>query len=96
MLGLGLRFNFKYYKICLIYYLNNYKDSHELKRCLLLGRKALENLDSILKSRNITLPTMVYTVKTMVFPVIMHGYENWTIKKAEELMLLNCDIGEDS
>jgi len=63
---------------------------------LLLGRKALENLDSILKSRNITLPTMVYTVKTMVFPVIMHGYESWTIRKAEELMLLNCDIGEDS
>ena len=70
--------------------------SHELKRRLLLGRKALDNLDSILKSRNITFPTMVYTVKAMVFPVIMHGYKSWTIKKAKELMLLNCDIGEDS
>ena len=62
-LGLGLRFNFKYYKICLIYYLNNYKDSHELKRRLLLGRKAMANLDSILKFWDITLPTEVCIVK---------------------------------
>ena len=56
--------------------------SHEIKRCLLLGRKAMTNLDSILKSRDITLPTRVHTVKAMVFPV-MYGRENWTIKKAE-------------
>ena len=57
--------------------------SHEIKRCLLLGRKAMINLDSVLKSRDITLPTKVHLVKTMVFPVVMYGYENWTIKKAE-------------
>ena len=57
--------------------------SHKIKRCLLLGRKALENLDSILKSRNITLPTMVYIVKAMVFLLVMYGYDIWTIKKAE-------------
>ena len=57
--------------------------SHEIKRCLLLGRKAITNLDSILKSRDITLPTKVHLVKTMVFPVVMHGYKNWTIKKSE-------------
>ena len=57
--------------------------SHEIKRCLLLGRKARTNLDSILKSRDITLPTKVYLVKAMVFPVVMYGYESWTIKKAE-------------
>ena len=57
--------------------------SHEIKRCLLLGRKALTNLDSMLKSRDITLPTKVCLVKDMVFPVIMYGYESWTIKKAE-------------
>ena len=57
--------------------------SHEIKRCLLLGRKAMTNLDSILKSRDITLPTKVYLVKAMVFPVVMHGCENWTIKKTE-------------
>ena len=56
--------------------------SHEIKRCLLLGRKAMTNLDSILKSRDITLPTKVRLVKAMVFPVIMYGYESWTIKKA--------------
>ena len=55
----------------------------KLKRCLLLGRKAMTNLDSILKSRDITLPTMVYLVKAMVFPVIIYGCESWTIKKAE-------------
>ena len=57
--------------------------SYEIKRCLLLGRKVMTNLDSILKSRDITLPQMVHLVKAMVFPVIMYGCENWTIKKAE-------------
>ena len=57
--------------------------SHEIKRCLLLGRKVMTNLDSILKSTDITLPTKVHLVKAMVFPVVMHGYESWTIKKAE-------------
>ena len=57
--------------------------SHEIKRCLLLGRKAMTNLDSILKSRDITLPTKVCVVKAMVFPVVMYGCESWTIKKAE-------------
>ena len=57
--------------------------SHEIKRLLLLGRKAMTNLDSILKSRDITLPTKVHLVKAMVFPVVMYGWESWTIKKAE-------------
>ena len=57
--------------------------SHEIKRCLLLGRKAMTNLDSILQSRDITLPTKVHLVKPMVFPVVMYGCESWTIKKAE-------------
>ena len=57
--------------------------SHEIKRCLLLGRKTMTNLDSILKSRNITLPTKVHIVKAMVFSVVMYGCESWTIKKAE-------------
>ena len=57
--------------------------SHEIKRCLLLGRKVMTNLDSILKSRDITLPTKVHLVKAVVFQVIMYGCENWTIKKAE-------------
>jgi len=57
--------------------------SHEIKRCLLLGRKVMTNLDSILKSRDITLPTKVHLVKPMVFPVVMYGCESWTIKKAE-------------
>ena len=57
--------------------------SHEIKRCLLLGRKAMTNLDSILKSRDITLPTKVHLVKAMVFPVVMYGFESWTTKKAE-------------
>ena len=57
--------------------------SHEIKRCVLLGRKAMTNLDSIFKSRNITLPTEVHIVKAMVFTVVMCGCENWTIKKAE-------------
>ena len=57
--------------------------SHEIKRCLLLGRKAMKNLDSILKSRDITLPTKVHLVKDMDLPVVMYGCESWTIKKAE-------------
>ena len=57
--------------------------SHEIKKCLLLGRKVMTNLDSILKSRDITLPTKVRLVKAMVFPVVMYGRESWTIKKAE-------------
>ena len=57
--------------------------SHEIKRCLLLGRKAVTNLDSILKSRDITLLTKVHLVKSMVFPVVMYGCESWTMKKAE-------------
>ena len=57
--------------------------SHEIKRCLLLGRKAMTNLDSILKSRGITLPAKVRLVKAMVFPVVMYGCESWTVKKAE-------------
>ena len=57
--------------------------SHEMKRCLLLGRKAMTNLDSVFKSRDITLPTKVHLVKAMVFPVVMYGCESWTVKKAE-------------
>ena len=57
--------------------------SHEIKRCLLLGRKVMTNLDSILKSRDITLPTKVHLVKAMVFPVVMYGCDSWTVKKAE-------------
>jgi len=57
--------------------------SHEIKRCLLLGRKAMTNLESILKNRDITLPTKVYLVKAMIFPVVMYGCESWTTKKAE-------------
>ena len=70
--------------------------SHEIKRCLLLGRKVITNLDSILKSRDITLPTKVRLVKAMVFPVVVYGCESWTVKKAEKLILLNCGVGEDS
>ena len=72
--------------------------SHEIKRWLLLGRKVMTNLDSILKSRNITLSTKVRLVKAMVFPGVMYGCESWTVKKAEhkELMLLNGGVGEDS
>ena len=70
--------------------------SHEIKRCLLLGRKAMTNLDSLLQSRDITLPTKVCIVKAMVFTVVMYGCESWTIKSTEELMLLNCGVEEDS
>ena len=70
---------------------------HEIKRCLLLERKAMTNLDSILKSRDITLLTKVHIVKAMVFPVVMYGCESWTIKlNTKELMLLNYGVGEDS
>ena len=68
--------------------------SHEIKRCLLLGRKVMTNIDSILKSRDITLPTKICLVKA-VFPVVMYGRESWAIKlSAEELMLLNCGTGD--
>ena len=71
--------------------------SHKIKRCLLLGRKVMTNLDTILKSRDITLPKKVHLVKALVFPVVMYGCESWTIKvSTEELMLLNCGVGEDS
>ena len=72
--------------------------SYEIKRRLLLGKKAMTNLDSILKSRDITLPTKVHLVKAMVFPLVAYGYESWSIKKlsAEELMLLNCGVEKDS
>ena len=72
--------------------------SHEIKRRLLLGRKVMTNLNSIFKSRDITVPTKVHLVKALVFPVVMCGCESWTVKKAEleELMLLNCGVGEDS
>ena len=72
--------------------------SHEIKRRLLLGRKVMTNLDSILKSRDITLPTKVRLVKATVFPVVLYGCESWTIKKlsTEELILLNCGVGKDS
>ena len=72
--------------------------SHEIKRHLLLGRKAMTNIDSIFKSRDITLPTKVSLVKAMVFPVVMYGWRVGLQRKlsAEELMLLNCSVGEDS
>ena len=66
-----------------------------LKDACSLGRKAMTNLDSILKSRDITLPTDVHIVKAMFFPVVMYGCVSWTIRKAEELMLLNYGVGED-
>ena len=67
-------------------------------RCLLLGRKVMTNLESIIKSRDITMPTKVHLIKAMVFPVIMYACESWTVQKlsTEELMLLNCGVGEDS
>jgi len=72
--------------------------SHEIKRHLLLGRKVITNLDSILKSRDITLPTKVHLVKAMVFLVVMNESGSWTIKKAEcrKIDVLNCGVGEDS
>ena len=72
--------------------------SHEIKRRLLLGRKLMTNLDSIFKSRDITLLTKVHLVKATVFPVVMYGCESWTVKKAERRRIdaLNCGVGEDS
>ena len=72
--------------------------SHEIKRHLLRGRKAMTNLDSIFKSRDVTLPTKIHIVKAMVFPVVMYRCESWTIKKAEHqrIDVLNCGVGEDS
>ena len=71
--------------------------SHEIQRHLVLGRKVMTNLDSLLKSRDITLPTKVCLVKAVVFPVVMYGCESWTIKKAEcrRIDALNCGVGED-
>ena len=66
--------------------------SHEIKRCFLLGRKAMTNLDSILKSRDITLPTKVHLVKAIFFPVVMYGCENWTIKKTECQIIDACEL----
>ena len=71
--------------------------SHEINRYLFLGRNVMTNLNSILKSRDITLPKKVHLVKAVVFPVVMYGCESWTIRKliTKELMLLNCGVGED-
>ena len=72
--------------------------TNEIKRHLLLGKKAMTNLDIMLKSRDITLLTKIHIVKAMVFPEVMYGCESWLVKRvsAEELMLLNCGVGEDS
>ena len=72
--------------------------SYAIKRHLVFGGKAITNLDSILKSRDITLPTKVHLVKAIVFPVFVYGCESWTVRKLsnKELMLLNCGVGEDS
>ena len=72
--------------------------SYEIKRRLFLGRKVITNLDSILKSRDISLPTKLHLVKAMIFPVVMYGCESWSTKKPEHqtVMLLNCGVGEDS
>ena len=72
--------------------------SHEIKRCLPLIRKPMTNPDSVLKSRDMTLPTKVCLVKAMILPVVMYGYESWTIKKAEHRIIdtLICGVGEDS
>ena len=72
--------------------------SHEIKRCLLLGRKAMTNLDGILKSRDITLQRKVCLVKAMVFPVVLYGCKSWIIRRlsTKEAMLSNCGVGEDS
>ena len=72
--------------------------SHEVKRCLLLGRKVMTNLDSVLKSRDITLPTKAHLVKAMAFPVVMYGCESWTVKKAKHQRIdaFDCGVGENS
>ena len=76
----------------------NGDSSHEIKRHLLLGKKVMTNLDSILKSQDIILPMVVHLVKVMVFPVVMYGCASWTIRKlsTKEFVLLNCGVGEDS
>ena len=78
-----LNFSCKYIKFLLVSIVVHRTCNHEIKRHLLLGRKVMTNLDSILKSRDITLPTYVHPVKVMVFPVVMYGCESWTVKKAE-------------
>ena len=72
--------------------------SHEIKRCLFLAKEVMTNLDNILKSRDIILPTKVHLVKAMVFPIVMYGYESWTVKKAEHQKndVLSCGVREDS
>ena len=72
--------------------------SHEIKRCLLFKRKVVTKLDSILKSIDVTLPTKVRLVKVMIFPVVMYGYESWTMRKLspEKVMFLNCHVGKGS
>ena len=72
--------------------------SHEIKRRLFLGRKVMTNLDSVLKRKDVTLPTKVHVIKAMVFPVVMYGCEGWTVKKAERRRIdaLNCGVGKDS
>ena len=70
--------------------------SHEIKTRLLFGRKAMTNIDNVLKSRDIIFPTKFCILKSMIFPVVMYGYDIWTIKKMEKLMLSNCGAGEDS
>ena len=94
---------FKYSLHCNFYYLDTQITAdgdwnHEIKRRLFLGRKVITNLDSILKNRDITLPTKVCLVKATVFPVVMYGCESWAIKKAEHqgIDALNCGVGEDS
>ena len=69
--------------------------NHEIKQCMLLGRKVMANLDSLTQIRDLTLPTKIHVVKTMVFPVVMYGCKSWTIKKAgaKKLMFLNCAVG---
>ena len=103
-MGISFLFSFAFSVSSFLSYLFGFKItadgdcSLEIKRRLLLGRKAMTNLDSILKSRVITLPTKAHLVKAMVFPVVMYGYEKWTIKKAEHqrIDVLNCGVGEDS
>ena len=88
----------KQWKQCQTLFRGGSKINADGKRCFLLGRKVMTNLDSILKSRDFTLPTEVHLAKAMVFPVVMYGCESWTVKRlsSKELMLLNCGVGEDS
>ena len=88
----------KQWKQCQTLFLGGFKTtadgdySHEIKRCLLLGRKVMTNLDSIFKNRDITLPTKVCLVKAMAFPVVMYGCESWTVKKAERLRIIAFEL----